>query len=278
MHCGWSMKRSAIVLLLVLSAQTVLAQGEGEISGRVVAADSGRPPLAGAEGTIPRLGLVVLSDSSGRFRFREVPAGAHIIVMRAVGFRAESSLVAVDRDEVVSWHVVLTRAEATILPERRVTAPVAAVPAKLAEFTERRKMGIGHFIDRDQLARAEGGLRQTGDLIALVPGVLARRGGNKTWIASGRAVGIGCAFCVRGAEALDPADRAAGARPACFMDVYLDGALVFDSRLPRTGLFDVNAIQPEHIAGIEIYTSTAQIPAKYNRTAAGCGVLVIWTR
>jgi hypothetical protein len=78
--------------------------------------------------------------------------------------------------------------------------------------------------------------------------------------------------------ALNRADIAAGARPACFMDVYLNGAMIYDSRHPENGLFDVNSVPPEHIAGIEVYTSAAQIPAKYNRTGAGCGVLLIWTR
>ena len=78
-------------------------------------------------------------------------------------------------------------------------------------------------------------------------------------------------------ELLD-SDVAAGARPACFVDVYVDGALVFDSRQAREGLFDINTIPPAHIAGIEVYTSASQIPAKYNRTGNGCGVVLIWTR
>ena len=105
-----------------------------------------------------------------------------------------------------------------------------------------------------------------------------RRGGSKAWVASFRAVNQGgtCAFCPP--ARLSRIDSAAGARGGCYMDVYVDGAMVFDSRSPQNGLFDVNTIQPEHIAGIEVYTSTAQIPAKYNRTAAGCGVVLIWTR
>lgn len=270
------MKLAIVALVVSLAARSVFAQGE--IAGRVVAADSGRPALAGVEAAIPRLRLAALSDSSGRFRFRSVPAGSHLVVMRAIGFRAESSVVTVDRDEVVSWDVVLTRAEATTLPERRITAPGAAVPAKLIEFTERRKMGTGHFIDRAQLEKAEGGLRQLGDLLSVIPGVRIRRGGNKAWVASGRAVSTGCAFCVMSVAALSPADQAAGAKPACFMDVYLDGALVYDSRQPGNGLFDMNTLQPEHVAGIEVYTSTVQIPARYNRTSGGCGVILIWTR
>jgi len=254
------------------------ASAQGEIAGRVVASDSGRPAVQGADVSIRRLAKSAVSDSSGRFRLRDVPPGQHVVVVRVIGFRAESSTVTIDFDEVVSWDVVLTRATGTVLPERVVEGAADRRPAKLVEFAERQRMGTGHFITRDQLVKAEGGMRQTGDVISLVPGVIVKRGSNKIWIASGRAVGTGCAFCSMSAAALDRADFAAGARPACFMDVYLDGAMVFDSRRPGNGLFDVNTIQPEMISGIEVYTSAAQIPAKYNRTGSGCGVLLIWTR
>lgn len=275
MRIGFSVLRT-VVLLALFGPQ---AGAQGEISGRVMAADSGRPPVPGVEATIARLRLTALSDSSGRFRFRNVPPGAHVVVFRAIGFRSDSSTVTIDFDEVVSSEVVLTRATGgTVLPERVVTAPGATPPAKLVEFTERQKLGVGHFINRDQLAKAEGGIRQTGDVISLIPGVVVRRGSNRIWVASGRAVNVKCAFCVFSVESLTLADRAAGARPACFMDVYIDGALVFDSKHPENGLFDVNTVPPEHIAGIEVYSSAAQIPAKYNRTGGGCGVLLIWTR
>jgi hypothetical protein len=267
----------AVAVLAVVNARAAAAQGE--IAGRVMVADSGRAPVTGAEASIARLRLTTVSDSSGRFRFRNLPAGAHVVVLRAIGFRAESSTVTIDFDEVVSWDVALTRATAaTALPERVVTAPAADVPAKLAEFTERRKLGVGHFIDRNQLAKAEGGMRQTGDVISLVPGVVVRRGSNKVWVASGRALNVKCAFCVFSVESLTLADRAAGARPACFMDVYIDGALVFDSKHPENGLFDINTVPPDHIAAVEVYSSAAQVPAKYNRTGGGCGVLLIWTK
>ena len=64
------------------------------------------------------------------------------------------------------------------------------------------------------------------------------------------------------------------------MDVYLDGALVYQYGMTSPQyLFDVNTIPPEQIAAIEIYSSASQIPAQYNRTSsAECGVLLIWTR
>lgn len=265
-----------VALLLLSSARASLAQGE--ISGRVLSPDSGRAPVQGAEASISKLGRRALSDSAGRFRLKDVPPGEHVVFLRAIGFRSESSVVVIDQDEVVSWDVVLTRSTGTVLPERVISASGERPTAKLAEFTERRSAGVGHFISREQLAKAEGGLRKTGDLIAILPGVNARRGSNKVWIATGRATSTGCAFCTMRLEELNRFDVAAGARPACYMDVYLDGAMVFDSRHPENGLFDVNTIPPEHIAGIEVYASAAQIPAKYNRTGNGCGVLLIWTR
>ena len=264
------------IALLVQLALPGPSQAQGEISGRVTTSDSARTPVAGAEAGIPRLQRTAATDSLGRFRLKDLPSGLHTVVIRAIGFRAESSTVEILQDDVMSIDVRLEHSDATRLPERVVTAPAERAPAKLVEFNERRVAGTGHFIDRSQLAKAEGGLRQTGDVISLVPGVVVRRGSNKIWVATGRAVSASCAFCR--APGLNPADFAAGARPACFMDVYLDGALVFDSRTPGNGLFDVNTIQPEHIAGIEVYTSAAQIPAKYNRTGGGCGVLLVWTR
>jgi len=269
-------RTSAVLAILAAAALPEPVHAQGEIAGRVVAADSGRPGLLAAEASIAKLGRTTMSDSLGRFRLKDLPPGEHLIVLRAIGFRSESSFVTIARDEVVSWDVALTRTTGTVLPERVVTGSEARTPAKLVEFTEREKAGIGQFINRDQLARAEGGARQTGDLISTLPGVRVRRGSNRIWVASARAINTGkCVFCKGGVSQLD---YELGARPACYLDVYIDALLVFDSAHPETGLFDVNSLQPEHIAGIEVYTSASRVPAKYNRTAGGCGVLLIWTR
>jgi hypothetical protein len=278
-EAGIALRTFIVAVLLCLSVARV-SSAQGEISGRVLSPDSGRPPIPGAEASISKLGRRALSDSSGRFRLKDIPPGGHVVFLRAIGFRSESSVVAIDQDEVVSWDVVLTRSTGTVLPERVVSARTATpTPARLVEFMERREAGVGRFISREQLAKAEGGLRKTGDLISTLPGVTVRRGSNKIWIASSRTTkSAQCAFCAASVAGLTQADFAAGARPACFTDVYLDGAMVFDSRHPENGLFDVNAVPPEHIAGIEVYASAAQVPAKYNRTGGGCGVLLIWTR
>ena len=279
--------RRVLVALTVVTLVSPIAQSasaQGEISGRVMVADSSRSLIQGAEASILKLGRTALSDSSGRFRLKDVPRGRHLLMVRAGGFRPESSMVTMDFDEVVSWDVVLTRTAGTMLPVRVVEASGEPPPAKLVEFLERQKMGIGHFIDRAQLEKAEGGRRQTGDVIALAPGVSVKRGSNKVWVASSRAWRPKtCSFCKTSAgttpSGLNHADFAAGARPACYLDVYLDGAMVFNSQRIENGLFDVNSIPPEHIAGIEVYTSQAQVPVKYARAMDNvCGVVLIWTR
>jgi hypothetical protein len=273
-------------MLVVLPARSL---AQGEIAGRVVAADSGRPPVQGVEAAIAKLGRTVLGDSSGRFRLKDLPPGEHLVMLRAIGFRSESSKVFIDRDETVSWEVALTRATGTVLAERVVEAKEPWTPTHLVEFMERRAAGVGKFLVRDQLAKAEGGLRQTGDVLATVPGANVKRGSNKAWIASTRRpLPTKCAFCPeppRGGASttespggLNRADFVAGARPACYMDVFVNGQLVFDSRQVANGLFDVNTIPPDHIEGIEVYSSPAQVPARFNRTGAECGALLIWIR
>jgi hypothetical protein len=63
------------------------------------------------------------------------------------------------------------------------------------------------------------------------------------------------------------------------MDVYLDGSLVYQyGNTPPQPLFNMNDLAPSSIEGIEVYSSTSQVPAAYNRTSSGCGVVLIWTR
>ena len=141
-------------------------------------------------------------------------------------------------------------------------------------------MGVGHFIDRELLAKDEN--RRLGDILASnVPGLSIYRGtGSKSWAASGRtASSAKCAFCRTSRhEMLDPFDVAAGAPLACYLDVYLDGAAVYSSSARGTALFNLNSIEANEIEAIEVYTGVAQIPTQYYKTSGGCGVMLIWTR
>lgn len=254
------------------------AQPTAEWRGRVLE-DSARHPVAGARLAVPKLGLVAGADSAGRFALGGLTAGVHIVVTSALGFRPDTTTIDVAAGEAMVQDVTLARM-VTPLEQVHVTAPAARYGrGKMVEFEERRAAGIGHFLDRELLQNNRN--RRTSEILASnAPGVDVRRGTkSRAWAVSGRAVSSGkCAFCKPDVGMLDASDVDAGAGPACYMDVWLDGTLVYDASSRGAPLFDLNSIQPDQIEAIEVYTSAAQMPAKFNRTAGGCGAVVIWTR
>jgi len=274
--CGWHNVVS-VTLLLVLTATEAI--GQSELQGPVLA-DGSRRPVANAEVAVPRLELRTVTDSLGRYRLSNVPPGAHLVVTRAVGYRPDSALTTFDGDETLISDVILL-SPMTALPTvavREVASPVSR--GKMAAYEDRRAAGIGRFLDRELFAKDEN--RHVSEILASnVPGVsIYRGGGSKSWAASGRNPSSAkCAFCrVTKREMLDDMDIAAGAPLACYMDVYLDGALVYDATARKTPLFNLNSISASEIEAAEVYSSAAQVPAQYNKTSGGCGVMLIWTR
>ena len=73
-------------------------------------------------------------------------------------------------------------------------------------------------------------------------------------------------------------DRRMGAKGGlCYSAVVLDGAFVYQG-MTGESLFDVNTLTVSELAGVEIYSGPATIPAKYNGTRVTCGLVVIWTK
>ena len=212
----------------------------------------------------------ITSDSLGRYRLQSIPRGEHLVVTRAVGFRPDSALTVFDGDEALINDVRL-KVQLNTLPTvavREASTPV--VRGKMAAYEERKAAHIGHFIDRELLAKDEN--RKLSDILAVqrsgsrdpsrrrIEGVGAR---------SGRTTSSAkCAMCrVSKTEMLDGMDIAAGAPLACYLDVYLDGAQIYDSSARKMPLFNLNSIGPAEIQAVEVYTSAAQIPAQYNKTS-----------
>lgn len=256
----------------------VRSDAQAELAGSVLGVGETRVGIASAIIDAAGIGIRAVTDSAGRFRLTQLPAGTHRIVIRALGFAAETVHVTFAEGESL-FRDFLLRPKLTTLDEVRVeAAEPSRVPAKLVGFYERRRVGIGRFLDRDAIARFEN--RRTGDMLSMLPGITIRTGRSKAWASGGRGLGTNQgAFAKEPKTAvLDGSDIAAGAQLACYMDVYLDGALVYNSSARLVPLFDVNSIQPSEIEAVEVYAGAAQTPAQYNRTSGGCGVLLIWTR
>lgn len=277
------MQRSEVFLRIlsilgVLAAVTATrAAAQGDLEGRVLT-NSGRTPVASADVRFPLLGRAGTTDSLGRFQLRNLPSGEQLVVIRLLGYRVDSVRVPIPEGQILVRDFVIQPVTSPIA-EVRVTG--AASRGKMSGFDDRRRQGIGRFIDREMLSKIEN--RSTSIILATVPGLAVMHGtGTRAWAYTTRSIITGrCAFCGSPSpcDQVDPADCQAGARAHCYMDVYLDGALVYmhDAPSPQP-LFNVNSIPPEQVEGIELYSSASNIPTAYNRTGSGCGVMLIWTR
>jgi CarboxypepD_reg-like domain len=269
---------AAVFVLGCAVAAPALAQAE--LQGRVFAGDD-RRPVTNAEIAVPRLNLRTVTDSLGRYRLPNVPRGEYVVVTRAAGFRPDSAVTAVDGDETLVNDVLLKPSLSSLEEVRVIGKDTPVMRGRLAGFHDRKAAGIGHFFGRDAL---EGDReRRLSDVLAgKVPGVAIHRGhGGHAWAATGRANSNAvCGLCkVSKADILDQYDAARGAPLACYMDVYLDGAVVYSTgALKQAPLFNLDRLDPTHLEGVEVYASAAQVPSQFIRTGNSCGVMLIWTR
>lgn len=247
------------LLLLALSqflCRSASAQSMIFVRGIVVSNDTGgTSPIGDALLELPALGRSVRTDDSGRFQFRVRRPESLIIRVIRLGYRPVEFDVAPGPDSVVDLEIALERLPQT-MPEVRIPTP----SQRLEQFAERRRRGIGTFLDSSAIARrARDGrfvtaLRET-------PGVqLARsRVSAAQFLIAGR-----------------------GARPwygsgACYAAVVLDGAWVYRGG-PGVAPFDITSVLASTVLAAEYYRSSAQVPAELSGPGSECGVLVIHTK
>jgi hypothetical protein len=231
---------------------------------------------------LPAFNLGAQSDSTGRYAIFTIPKGNQVVVVRALGFRPETTTVAVKDsiDTVADFILQRTVAE---LPAVKATADDRSSVLDHQGFYERRQMGAGTFLDRADVAKFENGSLDRA--LVKVPGIQLIRGhGNHAWAVTSRNQPAGinprCSLCrpVPLDSLLTRTDIELGAGRGCYMDVYLDGAPVYWMSEPPMPLFDLNDLHPAHVEAIEFYKSASQMPTRFNRTSAGCGAILIWTR
>ncbi len=235
----------------------------------------------------------------GSFRFCAVPVNA-ALALRATADSAttrEPSVVRIPPGvRVLRVELTLDSADQTaspvdhrIVPGRAVTLEPVTVSEKMTErelrdFEENRRLGLGHFMTRAELAKYDG--MKFAAVVQQLPGVGLVNGlTGSVWITSKHAPGALCppdrdyVQCMRshGFYVPEAFEVRQGLKTACYALVYLDEMLMNGATEP-TEPFDVNAIAPEQIEAMEFYAGAAQTPLKYSRAGSNCGVLVIWRR
>jgi TonB family protein len=232
---------------LALAPASLRAQDpvpRGTVSG--VVRDSSGAGIAGAEISIAGTGLRAHTNGQGEFRLTNVPAGTVTVGVRRLGFIPTVASIVIAANEAAAMTVIvapLAQSLATVVVrgDRRFEDH-----GRLAGFYQRRSRSSGgHFITREQIDRRNPG--QLTDLFRNVPGA---RIYSSTFNNVVRFRGMRCAPLV-----------------------WIDG-------FPATAAeFDLDALDPYIIEGIEVYLGVATVPPEFRwvRGGGSCGAIVIWT-
>lgn len=247
---------AAVGLSASLALPSASVGAQAIIAGTVFA-DSTNRPIANAEVTITALGRSARTDSAGNFTLTNVAAGMQLLTIRALGYAPQTQRLPLRDGQTLESDFFLKRS-AQQLEAVDVTAnaaPGMSMRMRMSGFEERKKLGFGHFLTRDDFEKFDG--RKLADMmVGRMPGLRIyydRQGGR--WLVSKKNLGKG----------------------PCYVRVYIDG-LLFNPDVPYAQQFSPDRFDPSQFAGAEYY-STAATPPQFNATGAQpCGTLVLWTR
>lgn len=196
------------------------------------------------------------SDSTGRARLEELPAGEMRVEARFPGYHLATGIVTVEQG-VTPAQVLLERIDGTQLGAVRVEAE-ADERARYSAFEQRRRAGV----PTASITRAD----------------IERRGVVNAWQMLRNVSAI---ELIEGPEGVIPVSRRVQSMDLrsglpCYMRLAIDGVLIPDTpvnlahRLPAVG----------EIHGIEVFGGPARIPSEYagDQRNMVCGLIVVWTR
>jgi hypothetical protein len=255
------------------------AVATGSLFAGTVAAEWSRQPLADAEVTIPSLNLSVRTNSEGRFRLAGVPIGSHRVSARKVGYAATEMDVSFAGTAPVVRQFLLGGV-ATLDPVAVTARPM------IPDFEEHRRLGLGKFLTREQLAKLEN-LKMSAILAELSSVDMVQGRGDHAFPRSNRMLRVFDTLLYKtlglGGVNRDNMwcpttymEAMQGAKCNCYAQVYLDRMLLNPGR--PTEPLDVNTFAAFQLEGVEWYPGDASLPLEYARRGATCGVLILHTR
>jgi hypothetical protein len=247
---------TSVIARILLPALALLAGVPAHAQVRparldVAVADSLDRPVPGARIVVSGSPGPGIADSTGNATVQPIAPGSRLVSIRHPGFREERALLDFAPGATIAIRVVLTP-EPLALDTVVATAERFVLRLHHNGFYKRRQQGLGKFLDRQDVARAE---RMGGSLCPLfyrIPG----------FSVAPSSVGVRCVVqSRRGPDSLGSG--------ACQPAVYIDGMPADMDQLAM--------LPPEHVEAIEAYAGAAEAPAEYGGSS-GCGVIVIWLR
>lgn len=225
-------------------------------------ADSTNRPIANAEVRIASVERAVHTDTAGTFRMTGVPAGLHILTIRALGFTAETQRIPLRDGQTHEGDYFLKRA-----PQRLeavdvtadATAP-ASLRLKMSGFEDRQRLGFGRFFTPEDFEKNQA--RKLPEiLLTRIPGIrISYQNGRRYLVSKRPATGF-------------------GNRP-CYVRVFLNGMPYADADELglKYGAVDADAMDTSNFLAAEWY-ETSSTPLQFNPTAKPpCGTLLLWTK
>jgi len=263
-------------VLVVTSANGTNAVAVAQPVVRLTVADSAGIAIPNPEASLNgRAGRV---GPGGKLLFTDVAPGRYNLLVRAVGFSPFSGTLDLSPSDTLDFEVRLISLPQQLAPVvTTVPAPESRSP-RLAAFEERRKMGLGEYFTRSDLARREHS--SLDNVLRTVTGVQLVR----------RPVGCGGGYALasgRGGQSLEsqPWMACVGHRRgnpdvtfevACYFAIVVDGI-----KLWTPGQHEPPNVQTYSVVGldaIEVYRGAAELPVQYQGVGSACGAVLLWTR
>jgi hypothetical protein len=245
-------------------------------------AETGAP----VTGATVRLGSALApqtTDARGAATFARVPAGTYLVALShpQLGARTVPAVIAADGPEVELR--VPAAAGGSMVAVVRSPVRLAAVRATATRgslqqvgYLERKRQGIGVFMDGDAVERHHGA-----PLSTALRGVSGIRVVTYTPVVTGTQLTLPPEHRIlpsRGTSTGIPqgTGTAGGAGAQCFLAVFLDGIMIQDGSTAAGQDIDANVLND--VAAIEVYRGASEVPTRFRQSAAGCGAVLLWTK
>ncbi len=223
---------------LVVS-RSVVRSGTARLSGRITAAD-GRP-IGGARVQVVDTDQTATTDTLGRFRLTNLPAGTRSVEVTAIGFAPirTSADLRPARDATLNFDVG---------PRIATLAAVKVVaPVDRGGFLARRARGNGFFVDGNTMEQR--GAQNISQALIAAPTLRSN-----------------------GFDRNNPTRPQVSGRGNCRPSAFLDGLQIQDG---VGGIDEMLAVR--QVGGIEVYANPTEAPPQF-RGSGICAVILVWTR
>ena len=251
--------RSTLLVAALLQGTLLLPSRLGAQSGTpVLVVNVMTPDGKPVEDALVRIraaGRLTRTNWMGEATMHRAPRGRQRVEVVRLGY-APAIIDLVIEGDTLGAQFVLERLTDTLSTMWITAARPSMALGALREYTQRKRMGIGRFVDDTVFEKHA--LRNIVLLLPqLLPGIRAQP------------LPPPGSYVLRSTRA----GNSIMGGPGCAVDVYLDGFLLNTDREAT----DLEAIHPSEIAGAELYPMAAA-PPQFRRQTGGCHVLLLWSR